>query len=195
MRKEINDRYYRVFTYQTTDRVPDIEFGYWPQTIRRWLREGMPLELTPEEQNQMFSAKVDRFMGFDTHHHASFPLHVGMNPCFEEKVLEKREGSTVVRQESGVISERFLNDQDESSIPHFIEFPVKTPDDWAAMKERYRIDDPVRAVKAESIDRARVAVGEGRMISMERCWAAAEPSGGMSRMQVAPRRSSRPGRR
>ena len=36
MRTEITDRYYRVYTGQDVDRVPDIEFGYWPQTIRRW---------------------------------------------------------------------------------------------------------------------------------------------------------------
>jgi hypothetical protein len=40
VRKDITDRYYRTFTYQAIDRVPDIEFGYWPQTIRRWLKEG-----------------------------------------------------------------------------------------------------------------------------------------------------------
>lgn len=167
MTTEITDRYYRVFTYQSTDRVPDMEFGYWPQTIRRWLREGMPLELTPDEQNEMFSWKVDRFMGFDRHHHGWMPLHVGMNPCFEHKVLEKREHSTIVRDASGGIAERFLNDQEESSIPHYIEFPVKTPDDWKAMKERYRIDDPVRAVKEKDIERVRKEAAEGRMITIQ----------------------------
>ena len=42
-RTEVKDRTYRVYTYQEVDRVPDIEFGYWPQTIRRWLNEGMPV--------------------------------------------------------------------------------------------------------------------------------------------------------
>ena len=65
MRKEISDRYYRVFTYQDVDRVPDIEFGYWPQTVRRWLAEGMPVELAPEEANEMFSARVNEFLGFE----------------------------------------------------------------------------------------------------------------------------------
>ena len=41
MRTEIRDRYYRVYTGQDVDRVPDIEFGYWPQTIRRWQSEGL----------------------------------------------------------------------------------------------------------------------------------------------------------
>ena len=39
MRTDVISRYYRTFTYQSIDRLPDIEFGYWPQTIRRWLRD------------------------------------------------------------------------------------------------------------------------------------------------------------
>jgi hypothetical protein len=35
-RTDIQDRLYRVYADQPVDRVPDIEFGYWPQTIRRW---------------------------------------------------------------------------------------------------------------------------------------------------------------
>ena len=95
MRIDVTDRFYRVCTYQHTDRVPDIEFGYWPQTIRRWLREGMDLELTDAEKNEMFSEKVDQHMGFDTPHYASVPLNAGMNPCFEPRVIEKRASSTM----------------------------------------------------------------------------------------------------
>jgi len=167
MRPEITDRYYRVYTYQQTDRVPDVEFGYWPQTIRRWLREGMPLELTPAEQNEMFSRKVSQFMGLDRQPQGWICLNTGMNPEFEYQVLEKREHSTVVRDTNGSVAERFLNDQDDSSIPHYIDFPVKTPDDWKAMKERYRIDDPVRLVKAETLEGLRKAAGEGKMVTIQ----------------------------
>ena len=63
MRTKVKDRFYRTFTYQDVDRVPDLEFGYWPQTIRRWLQEGLPLELSSRETNEMFSEKVDEFFG------------------------------------------------------------------------------------------------------------------------------------
>ncbi len=166
MDTRVTDRYYSVFMYGPTDRVPDVEFGYWPQTIRRWLREGMPLELTAEEQNQMFCGKVDRFMGFDKQHHGWLSLHLGMNPCFEHRVIEKRANSTIERDGTGCIAEKYLHDQTESSIPHYIEFPVKTPDDWKAMKDRYRIDDPERAVKPEVLERVRRQAAEGRMITV-----------------------------
>ncbi|MEI6808202.1 MAG: uroporphyrinogen decarboxylase family protein [bacterium] len=166
MRKEIEDRYYKVMTYQQVDRVPDFEFGYWPQTIRRWLREGMKVELNRDEQNEMFSWKVDQFMGFEGGYHGWLPVHAGMNPGFEQKVIERRSHSIIEMDSSGCLAEKYLNDQEDSSIPHFIEFPVKTPKDWESMKERYRIDDPVRAVKTKDIERTRKDVAEGKMITI-----------------------------
>jgi hypothetical protein len=35
MRAIVTDRHCRTFMGLRTDRVPDVEFGYWPQTIRR----------------------------------------------------------------------------------------------------------------------------------------------------------------
>jgi len=165
MRTDVTCRYYRTFTYQSVDRLPDIEFGYWPQTIRRWLREGMKLELTAEEQNRMFLGKLDDFLGFDKLAHDGMGINVGLNPCFEEKVIEKREHSVVTLDSSGCIAERFPNDVEESSIPHFIKFAVETPDDWDRLKERLRIDDASRKIKPETIDRMRKSAAGGRMIS------------------------------
>ena len=164
-RTDVTDRFYRTFSYQDVDRVPDIEFGYWPQTIRRWLREGMPLDMTPAETEEMFSRKVDDHFGFE-HEGASIPVHTGMNPPFEEIVLERRSESVVVRGVDGITAERYLNDSDRSSIPHFLTFPVVTPDDWAQIKERYQLDDPVRAARQEDVERVRRAQAEGSSISM-----------------------------
>ena len=166
MRNEVKSRYYKVFTYQNVDRVPDVEFGYWPQTIRRWLREGMKADLTPKEQNQCFPKKLDAFFGFDPPESQVVWLRTNMNPPFEEKVIEKREHSTVVRDANGCLAEKFLADQEESSIPHFIDFPVKTPRDWEELKQRYRLDDPTREHRPEDLAAARQAVAHGKMIDL-----------------------------
>ena len=71
-----------------------------------------------------------------------------------------------MRDADGVIAQRFCHDVDESSIPHFLEFPVKGPDDWARMKERYRLDDPARRIPPERIEEARRAVAAGSAIRM-----------------------------
>ena len=165
MRKNITERYYRVMTYQHVDRVPDIEFGYWPQTLRRWLREGMPLVLTDEEKESMFPQKVEDFFCFENHGHG-LPLRLHMNPGFVEEVIEKRGDVTVMRDTSGVIAERYMNDVEESSIPHFIRFPVQAPEDWREFRRRYRFEDPTRRIREKEFDEARDAAKSGKMISV-----------------------------
>jgi len=129
MRKEVADRAYRVFTYQDVDRVPDIQFGCWPQAIRRWLGEGMDLDLTEEETNDLFSAKIHRFFGFDAPLIWCLGLNPNMNPVFAEEVIERKAESVIMRDTSGVVAERYGNESDQSSIPRFIRLPIETPAD------------------------------------------------------------------
>jgi hypothetical protein len=165
MRTEITERYYRVMTYQPVDRLPDIEFGFWPQTLRRWLKEGMPVGLSAEEKQTPNPQKVEDLFGFENHGHG-IPLRLHMNPGFVEEVLEKRGDVTVLRDSSGTIAERYLDDVEESSIPHFIRFPVESPDDWKAMKRRYRLEDPTRLLLPKDLESARAAAMGGKMISV-----------------------------
>jgi uroporphyrinogen-III decarboxylase len=161
-RTDVKSRQYRTFTYQEVDRVPDVEFGYWPQTIRRWLAEGMDLEMTHEETENAFNAKVDRFLGFDDDEYChGIGLNTGMDPVFEHEILERREGSVIQRDAGGVVAECFDGTTEESSIPHYISFPVETPDDWAAMKFRFDPASPSRTVSQETIDTARAKAAEG----------------------------------
>ncbi len=168
-RTECTSRYYRTLTYQDVDRVPDVEFGYWPQTIRRWLDEGLPLELDEGERNSMFLGKLDRFFEFDAEDVGGLGIRMHMEPCFETEIIEQREGSVISRDGNGAIAERFESNSDDSSIPHFIEFPVKGPDDWASMKERYRLDDPGRVIPQDQIERVRQAAADGRMTGIWLC--------------------------
>ncbi|HEY3342653.1 MAG TPA: uroporphyrinogen decarboxylase family protein [Anaerolineae bacterium] len=165
MRTEITDRFYRVYTYQAVDRVPDIEFGYWPQTIRRWVREGMPANLSEDEQNEMFPARLDRFFGFEPEGYA-IDLQTDMHPRFEEEVIERRGESVIMRDTAGVVAERYENEVEKSSIPRFIRFPIETPNDWKQMKQRFDPHDPTRGIFPGDLWAARRAVQRGEMISV-----------------------------
>ncbi len=162
--RRVTDRFHRVFTYQDVDRVPDIEFGYWPQTIRRWLGEGLLLDLSPEETEDMFSHKVDDWFGFENEGH-TIPRRTDQHPALKEEILERKAESVILRGGDGIVAERYLDDSERSSIPHFIEFPVKTPQDWEWMKQYYRLDDPIRAYPETEIAQARQARDEGKAIS------------------------------
>ncbi len=165
MIRNIPDRYYRVLTYQSVDRVPDIEFGWWPQTIRRWLKEGMKLEMTPEQTNNGDSPIVaGHFQLEDLEGHVFWP-HGGMNPTFEEKVLEQHAESVVIQMAGGIVAEKYLADSDQSSIPRFISFPVKSPDDWQNIKQRYNPDDPARQPADSVVAAARAAQARGDLMT------------------------------
>jgi uroporphyrinogen decarboxylase len=145
-----------------------MEFGYWPQTIRRWLKEGLPSEME-SERCQMFSGKLDRFFGFDEPNQTGVDLRVMMNPLFTEEVLERKETSVVMRDATGVVAERYPNEAEESSIPHFIRFPVETPEDWKSLKARFRFDDPIRCIPQNEVDAMRSGVAAGRMSTLWLC--------------------------
>jgi len=167
MRTEIRDRYYRVYTGQDVDRVPDIEFGYWPQTIRRWQSEGLDkeIELTLEESTSCFPQRLDLHLGFEPEGFCIWP-DTQMYPKFEEQIIEKKESSVIMRGADGSISERYLSDSDDSSIPHTISSPVKTPADWEQLKERYDLEHPERLFPypEDRLAEAREAVADGKMI-------------------------------
>ena len=165
MRSAVTERIYKYLMYQEVDRIPDLEFGYWPQTVRRWSGEGLGLDPSDEDRNQKSPGNLDTFFRFDTYGHM-LPGRTHMNPAFSEEVLERRGNVTVMRDTSGVVSERYLNDVEQSSIPHYVSFPVKTAEDWADIKRRYRFEDSTRIVRDSEINEARSACSEGKVIAI-----------------------------
>ena len=160
------NRLFRTFSYLPVDRVPDLEFGCWPQTVRAWVAEGCPQELADEIGESMFHARFNEFIGVDTEEGGGWaPVYTQMNPVFEEEVLAEDAETVTVRDSSGTVARRWKSGSDASSIPHFLEFPVKCRADWAALKERYRLDDPLRTVTPEQIADARKAATDGWAIS------------------------------
>ncbi len=176
MRKDVTERYYRFLTGQPVDRLPDIEFGYWPQTIRRWLKEGLPRSLdewwysereriNEREAPEALVKKLDVFFGFDSTGEEIL-LRMHFNPAFPEEVISSEGDRTIMRDPAGIVAERYLSAVDESSIPHFIRFPVESRADWEQMKKRYDAEDPTRSYPEQEVERIRRAVRDGRMISV-----------------------------
>ena len=156
------NRGYRTFMYLDVDRVPDMEFGYWPQTIRGWVPQGFPKELADQLGESMFNQKFNDFIGLDTGEGgAGISLNLGMNPAFETKVIEEDELTQTARGGDGIVARRWKGGVQESSIPQYLEFPVKNRADWEGMKERYRLDDAVRKLSQDSFEQARKAAADG----------------------------------
>ena len=123
------ERFLRVMHYEKPDRLPFQEWlGYWGETLNRWYGEGLPRGMN-----------VQDYFGFDKRE--VVPIDFGPIPRFVPKTLEEDERYRVEVDGMG-IKKRVL--KTHTSMPHFIEFPVKTPEDWEKMKKRFDPRDPRR---------------------------------------------------
>ncbi len=109
----MNDRqrFNAAMHYQPRDRVPLVDFGFWPETIVGWYEQGLPRTvLYPNYDGR----NTDVYFGMDRY--TGGPgVNVGLVPAFEWKVLEDRGDHEVAQQADGV---RVLRKKFMGSIPH-----------------------------------------------------------------------------
>jgi Uroporphyrinogen decarboxylase (URO-D). len=132
------ERFNRQMNYKSIDRCFNMEFGYWAENYEQWdiFRDN--------------GIKNDReaniFFGFD--HIDGIYGNTWISPGFEQKVIEERDDKLIIQNSDGLTAE--VSKDGHSSIPHFINSSVKTPDDWKRVKEQhFRVDDPARIINVE----------------------------------------------
>ena len=124
----LRERFHAVMNYQPVDRIPHFEFGYWAETLPAWHEQGLPRELDNE-------ARVYEYFGIENW--GGVPANTGLLPHFEPRVLEETESYRTIIDGEGV---RCIVYQDgSSSIPHYLEFPVRDRESWERVK-RERLD-------------------------------------------------------
>ena len=129
------DRFLNTYHYRPVDRVPDMEFGYWNENYAVWHEQGLPDWVTDE-------ASAYEYFDVDRPRNWGMPFNREMRPRFETEVLEETGEHRIERGPDGVIAEVPLDGH--STVPRFIEFPVKNRDDFERMKERHDPADPER---------------------------------------------------
>jgi len=108
---------------EQTDRAPFFvwfSMKPWKETTERWLREGLD---RAEDWN--------RLSGFDPGVTEIDRNLLGMYPGYDEATLEERESTLVIRDRLGVVKEV---GKGYSSLPKYLEFPIKNRDDWEKMR-------------------------------------------------------------
>jgi uroporphyrinogen decarboxylase len=127
------ERFNRQMHFKSVDRCFNMEFGYWDENYIQWdifTRNGITGE-----------AEANEFFAFD-------PIeavygNIWMSPPFEYKETERRGDKIIIQNADGLTAE--ISADRHSSIPHFVNSSVKTPDDWKRVKEeRFRLGDPSR---------------------------------------------------
>jgi len=127
------ERWVRTMHFQSVDHIPDEEFGYWDETFTVWHEQGLPREI---DNNWI----ADRYFGFAPR--SGVPVHLGLIPGFESKVLEETGRHRIIIDGTGVKS--IIKKDGTSSIPKYLEFPIKDWDSWKAFQERLNPDTPGR---------------------------------------------------
>lgn len=113
------------------DRAPlSFYFGPWEDTILAWQKQGFPVGL-----------EWDHGLGLDSGFRF-VDVNLGYCPAFPYKILEEKEHTRIVQDEFGIVAEIH---KEHSSIPRYLEYPVKDWEDWERLKkERLDPDDPKR---------------------------------------------------
>lgn len=155
------ERLRRTLRRRPVDRLPDYEFGTWPQTIYRWREEGLTIDPPPWEtdpngpwwgESDGYHGRydmdvIDEVFGTDR---ADFDLKVGMGistglyPAFEMEVVEERGDHQVMRDEHGALVER-IRPELGMGIPRTLRHAVESRADWERLRdERLNPDTPGR---------------------------------------------------
>jgi len=132
------ERYLATMDYQLVDRPVVTEWGYWRETLERWMAEGAPAGL---RWNGSDDNTTDRFFGLDSYR-TYLPVSFDLCPAFAVQQIEDRGEEELVQQADGVM---VVRSKCMSSIPH--------PERWlltdrASWKEHYRGRlDPAQAAR------------------------------------------------
>ena len=134
------ERFVNQMHYRPVDRCFNMEFGYWEENFSEWdifVDNG----ITTNEE-------ADLFFNFDPC--PTVWINSWLRPGFGLSVVEETETKKIIRNEDGLLAE--VTKDGHSSIPHFIQSSVTTPDDWQRVKEeRMRLDDPARRRDIEAL--------------------------------------------
>ncbi|MEM1693543.1 MAG: hypothetical protein QW456_04960, partial [Ignisphaera sp.] len=119
------ERFLRTFEFRSVDRVPNYEFGYWNETIDRWHREGLPIEVKT-------SNDIEQYLGLEGIESLEFlPIAIGIWPNPPSISLKKENDREMVADGLGGI---FVKKVSTSTIPQYIRHPIRNRDDWKRLK-------------------------------------------------------------
>ena len=109
---------------QPTDRVPYYLFWTpWFTTSLRWAREGMPANVG--DPRSLFDPDAPPQV---------VEVNCGPCPALAETILEESADSVTYTDVWGIKCRRF---KDKTSMPEFLEFPVKSRRDWERYEEEF----------------------------------------------------------
>ena len=103
-----------------TDRAPFwFMFGPWGETVERWKSEGME----GDDWHEGFGFDI----GFEC-----LPINLGYCPAFQPRLIKDDGTYLTMQDEKGIVFECIKG---HSTIPKYIDYPVKNREDWEALRQ------------------------------------------------------------
>ena len=127
------ERWNRTLHFQSVDHVPDQEFGYWKDTLVAWHRQGLPKEVNTNGQ-------ADQYFGFARRETAG--VNISLLPTFRPRILGYEGDEKLILDRTG--AKCLVRRDGRSTIPQYLEYPVKDRASWERFKERLNPHDPRR---------------------------------------------------
>jgi uroporphyrinogen decarboxylase len=127
------ERFHACMDYRPADHRPNHELGAWQQTRERWRAEapGAVADLTRD----WFVGEPA--LGLDHREYAA--VNYSMIPPFEQVILDETDRYIVRRNGRGIVTRALKEGTvggQRMSMDEYIDFPVKTPEDWPDIKRR-----------------------------------------------------------
>ncbi|MFA6291161.1 MAG: uroporphyrinogen decarboxylase family protein [Victivallales bacterium] len=119
------ERFLRTMRYEPVDRRPIYLAGPWTDTLVRWRKEGLPADTDPH----VFLGVSD--LGYKM---TNVTPVAGLYPVFETKVLHEEDNLVFKTDSYGRTVKDF---KDHTSMPEWVDFPVKTADDLRRMMDEH----------------------------------------------------------
>jgi uroporphyrinogen decarboxylase len=138
------ERFLNSLSGRPIDRFFRYEHGCWPTTRERWIREGYPAEAGCYHDDAGFR----QFFQMDPL--ARIKINSGYTdspyqPKFERRIVEEDQQHVLYVDEDG-ITKRVLRQNQDTSMPQFIRFPVAGREDWRRVRARLNPDDALARI-------------------------------------------------
>ena len=124
------ERFLKTMHFEPVDHPPLQPGGPWAATRKRWEQEGLPQ-----------GADLAEYFGLEPARLSLIGIETVFCPPFEEKILEETDGFVVKINRKGVKEKNF---PDGTSMPIFLEYPIKGPESLEWLRERLGPDLPER---------------------------------------------------
>ncbi len=142
------ERYKTTLLFGKPDKIPFRPGHPRESTLKRWHKEGLPEDVNWFEYIcEKIGVKIEKSEKPKIDLYYSFFL----NPPFEEKIIEKRNGHLIVQTQKGEIVEiderydfTYLRSAKDFVTRKWHKFPVENLNDWEDMKKRYDSESPER---------------------------------------------------